>query len=73
MDLCTYYNDFTISFKISGIKLLIFFSFLNASEFDIFTHKKSGQSGKVHWRGNSDHVTSHSQKQFGRTIEPKMY
>lgn len=50
-----------------------YFFHLNAWKFDIFTHKKSGQSGKVHWRGNSDHVTSHSQKQFGRTIEPRMY
>lgn len=42
MDLCIYYNDFMILFKILGIKLLIFFLFLNVLEFDIFIYKKSG-------------------------------
>ena len=36
------------------------------------THRKSGQSGMAHWRGNSDHVISRSQRRFGRTIEPDL-
>lgn len=34
------------------------------------THRRSGQFGMAHWRGNSDHEISRSQRQFGRTIEP---
>ena len=36
----------------------------------MITHRKSGQSGMAHWRGNSDHEILRSQRRFGRTIEP---